>query len=169
MLHKSTSVPARLEEASRRPDLLLSARQCVLIEDFPLQVCQVESVPNLLSAGAFVGEMDVLFGLSLLILFAHNGFPESTGSIDAGLEPGQGQGFHLSLPAPLPACSPVSGFLPLSGLPKQGAGAGPGAHCGFLGAGAHPTFANQGMALPFHGENEGLWLSSVLLVCFESS
>lgn len=45
----------------------------MVIEDFPLKVCQVERAPNLLSGGAFVRESDALFCLSLLILFLHNG------------------------------------------------------------------------------------------------
>lgn len=49
------------------------ARQRMVIEDFPLKVCQVERAPNLLSGGAFVREDGALFSLSLLILFLYNG------------------------------------------------------------------------------------------------
>lgn len=45
----------------------------MVIEDFPVKVCQVERTPNLLSGGAFVRETDALFCLSLLIFFLHNG------------------------------------------------------------------------------------------------
>lgn len=41
----------------------------MVMEDFPLKVCQVERAPNLLSGGAFVRKTDALFSLSLLILF----------------------------------------------------------------------------------------------------
>lgn len=45
----------------------------MVMEDFPLKVCQVERAPNLLSGGAFVRKTDALFSLSLLILFLYNG------------------------------------------------------------------------------------------------
>lgn len=52
----------------------------LVIEDFPLKACQMERASNLLSGGAFVREARALFCPSLLILFLHNGLPESTSS-----------------------------------------------------------------------------------------
>lgn len=54
------------------------AHRHLVIEDFPLKVCQTERAFNLLSGEAFVRAASALFCPSLLILFLHNGLPEST-------------------------------------------------------------------------------------------
>lgn len=54
------------------------AHRHLVIEDFPLKVCQTERASNLLSGEAFVRAASALFCPSLLILFLHNGLPEST-------------------------------------------------------------------------------------------
>lgn len=56
------------------------AHRHLVIEDFPLKVCQTERTSNLLSGEAFVRAASALFCPSLLILFLHNGLPESTSS-----------------------------------------------------------------------------------------
>ena len=56
------------------------AHRHLVIEDFPLKVCQTERASNLLSGEAFVRAASALFCPSLLILFLHNGLTESTSS-----------------------------------------------------------------------------------------